>query len=383
MTERSASKMKHNSSPSESASEEEMPLMTVERSRGTRPAGNWKRRFLIFISLAALILVGNAWQTNLKKSDQPPVAAATSQLIYALGRLEPEGEIISIAAPGAAGDARIASLGVAEGDTVQAGDTLAVLDSEARLQEAANVAEKDVAHAKASLALTRAEVASQREQLAASLRTAEADLAQAEKAAARYEELTTISAVSAERNEDTRLKRVGAAEAVIRVRANLDRFGSGSFEESPDIAVARQELERAEAALKQLQVNLADSRVVAPNDGTVLRILARPGERIGQNPILEMGDTSRMMARVEVYESEVSGLALGQKATLASSALAHPLSGEITRISSLVRRQEIIEPNPAANTDARVMEVWVKLDPGSSRIASRFVNLQVRVAFEK
>ena len=48
---------------------------------------------------------------------------------------------------------------------------------------------------------------------------------------------------------------------------------------------------------------------------------------------------------------------------------------------NLVRRQEIVNSIPAANTDARVVEVWVRLEKTSSEAAARFVNLQVRAEF--
>jgi HlyD family secretion protein len=48
---------------------------------------------------------------------------------------------------------------------------------------------------------------------------------------------------------------------------------------------------------------------------------------------------------------------------------------------NLVRRQEIVNSIPAANTDARVVEVWVRLEKASSEAAARFVNLQVRAEF--
>ena len=49
----------------------------------------------------------------------------------------------------------------------------------------------------------------------------------------------------------------------------------------------------------------------------------------------------------------------------------------------MVRRQSEIGQDPAANTDARVVEVIVKLDQPSSQIASRFTNLQVEARIEK
>ena len=56
--------------------------------------------------------------------------------VVALGRIIPRGDVISVATPSGAGDARIAELRVAVGDVVEAGDILAVLDNLPQLQSA-------------------------------------------------------------------------------------------------------------------------------------------------------------------------------------------------------------------------------------------------------
>ncbi len=59
----------------------------------------------------------------------------------ALGRIIPRGDVISVATPSGAGDARIAELRVSVGDLVDAGDILAVLDNLPQLQSAVISAE--------------------------------------------------------------------------------------------------------------------------------------------------------------------------------------------------------------------------------------------------
>lgn len=50
----------------------------------------------------------------------------------------------------------------------------------------------------------------------------------------------------------------------------------------------------------------------------------------------------------------------------------------VERIGALVRKQSVVDALPAANTDARVVEVLVRLDERSAPAARRFVGLQVR-----
>ena len=87
--------------------------------------------------------------------------------------------------------------------------------------------------------------------------------------------------------------------------------------------------------VKSLEVNhrlaaaqYGRTEVTAPCDGTILKIYARPGETIGNKPILQIADLQKMVVVAEVYENEVKYLRLGQKASVTSKALAAALRPE-------------------------------------------------------
>ena len=65
----------------------------------------------------------------------------------------------------------------------------------------------------------------------------------------------------------------------------------------------------------------------------------------------------------------------------AHTPLSEKLGGTVELISTMVRKQSIVDAIPAANTDARVVEVLVRLDKESNERAARFVGMQVRVEF--
>jgi HlyD family secretion protein len=89
--------------------------------------------------------------------------------------------------------------------------------------------------------------------------------------------------------------------------------------------------ERAEAELRLAQVR-------APIDGRVLDVHARPGERIGPDGILELGDTNAMYAIAEVYETDIGRVTLGQRARVTSPALPEALTGRADPVSPRRRR---------------------------------------------
>ncbi len=88
-----------------------------------------------------------------------------------------------------------------------------------------------------------------------------------------------------------------------------------------------------------------------------------------------------MLVRAEVYESDIAKIYTGQSATIHALALNKPLAGVVEQVATLVQRQSIVDSDPAANTDARVVEVLVRIDADSSEQASRFVGMQVTAEF--
>ena len=93
--------------------------------------------------------------------------------------------------------------------------------------------------------------------------------------------------------------------------------------------------------------------------------------------ILTLGDLEHMKVEVEVYQTQIGRVALGDRATVRAPALRHELSGTVSKIGLEVGRQDTMDPNPAANTDARIVKVTVALDDASSRLARGLTNLQV------
>lgn len=89
-----------------------------------------------------------------------------------------------------------------------------------------------------------------------------------------------------------------------------------------------------------------------------------------------------MYAVAEVYQSDVHKLQTGQTAQISSDSLPQTLTGKVNRISTKVRRQTIINTDPSENIDARVIEVYIKLDPSDNQQAAQLTNLQVKVVVQ-
>ena len=138
-----------------------------------------------------------------------------------------------------------------------------------------------------------------------------------------------------------------------------------------DVQTARADRTVAIAELDQAQIK-------SPIDGQVLEIHAYPGERIGDNGLLEAGQTQKMYVVAEVYETDISNVKIGQTATVTSDALPAELTGKVERIGLKIGKKDILDTDPVAKADARVIETYILLD--DSEAVTRFTNLQVDVS---
>ncbi|MFO7592993.1 MAG: efflux RND transporter periplasmic adaptor subunit [Pseudomonadota bacterium] len=199
---------------------------------------------IVLIALLALLGFA-AWTVLLKPSGLPPEGFARGN-----GRLE--ADLIDIS-PRLAG--RVADIKVREGDRVQTGDVLAVMDT-AELESQLLRAKAAVASAEAAAGVAAAQVTE-----------AEARLALARSQQARAETLSTRDVLS-QHDLDIRRTETQLAEAALAAaRANLR---------------AKQRGVDAEAAGRaEIAARIADSTLYAQGAGRVLYRLAQPGEILG------------------------------------------------------------------------------------------------------
>ncbi len=166
-------------------------------------------------------------------------------------------------------------------------------------------------------------------------------------------------------------------EQINQAQANLAQIGEVRTE---DVQAAQAAVESAIATKQKAQVDLNLSYVKAPVSGSVLKVHTRQGERINaQDGIVELGRTDQMYAIAEVYETDISKVRNGQRATVTSSVFTGTLEGTVARIGKQIGKKDVLNTDPAADTDARVVEVRIRLNPESSKKVATLTNLQVEV----
>jgi HlyD family secretion protein len=146
----------------------------------------------------------------------------------------------------------------------------------------------------------------------------------------------------------------------------------------------RGQLATARDQLSRVETDLVLSQLRSPIDGTVLRIFARPGERPGDKGILEIGDTARMEAVAEVYESDVNRVRVGQLVSLTSEngGFKGSLQGRVLRITPQVSQRAVLSTDPTGDADARVVEVRLSLEPSDAARVQTLVGLKVIARFK-
>ena len=403
------------------------PTAVIEYKEPIPESKPWLRYIIIGTTLIIITLATSVWAIAKFKPDlynrivgnptEPapvtPAPVPTPPAVSALGRIEPEGEVVQLSVSTAAEGSRVDKLLVERGDKVKQGQVVAILDSYSRADAALDKAQTDVGIAQANLERVRAgakqgdinaqasainrleaelrgQIASQK----AAIARLSAELDNAKVEYDRYQQLFKDGAISAQERDTRRLRVDTVGQQLAEAKETLNRtietteverneaqarLESVSEVRTVDVQVAQAELEQARAAVKQARAALALTEVRSPMDGRVLEVNVRPGEVVGNAGILAIGQTDRMYVVAEVYETDVARVRLGQKAIVTGSAFEEELEGEVTQVGLEVKQQDVFESDPLVNTDNKVVEVKIRLSPESSKRVTALSNLQVQV----
>ena len=344
---------------------------------------NKRKVFILTASLLALAVAGigsykimlGHWPGTSRAAVQE--RAKPRNMVAALGRIEPWGGIINLGA-GSPPD-RLESLSVDRGDLIQFGQVVGYLGG---YEE--QIAQRDALVAQLNEAKSRLEA-----ETAANLvriRIAELNRRRIQEVIpfqiAAQEQ--TIAGLEAKKANEKDIQAAREHLSELKKRFEIDRLDA-----SLQIDLAKAVLERAktEFPLGSLEHQIAAARARAkrltlysPCDCRVLNVRVKAGEEIGAGPILVLGDTGRMRAVAEVYETDIAQVRIGQTATVSSRIFSKPISGKVARIGNMIFKNDVLNVDPAARTDARVVEVWIDLEEAAP--VEQLTNLTVDVTIE-
>ncbi len=250
------------------------------------------------------------------------------------GRIEATGTIemievdVSPQAP-----ARVAAILVEEGQSVQAGDTIATLIQSTTRADVAGHRAK-VRAAEASLREVRAGARPREiERAEAELRRTEAEALRATQDLKRIQPLVAAGAESSQRLDAATAEAATAAARRDAAREEVQLLREGTRPER--IELARAELANARAELAAADAVAGDLILTAPVGGTVLSRNAEPGEMLSAGEsVVTLGQTGAAYTRVYVPTRQLPWVREGQLATAHLDGFPdRPFRGRIVAIS--------------------------------------------------
>jgi len=150
------------------------------------------------------------------------------------------------------------------------------------------------------------------------------------------------------------------------------------------VVTARNELRQSEAARERAKQEFEYATVRAPQDGRILKIVAWPGSKVGDDGLLEMADTNNMVVTAEVYQSDMGKLKIGQGATITADGFEGSARATLYKVLPQVQKQSTFAGTPGENMDQRIYEVKLRIeaDPAKEKRLRYASNLQVNVVFD-
>lgn len=159
-------------------------------------------------------------------------------------------------------------------------------------------------------------------------------------------------------------------------KANFDRLE----EIHPsNTKMAQAQVSNAIAQMKKAEADMKSSYVISPITGEVLEIHTKAGETMGAEGIAEIGRTNEMIVVAEVPEGSIGRVRLGQLASIVSDngAFSSKLQGTVSEIGRKIGRKDVLNTDPAADVDARVVEVKISLSEQDALLVAGLTNAKV------
>ena len=296
---------------------------------------SFKILYILGISPLFILLISGCNNRDLEVNQALKNIETVNRLegVAALGQLNPLGDVRKLAAPtsGRGGSPRLSKLFIREGDPIIKDQILAVFDNRPKLE--------------------------------ANLKSAQANLD------------ILMNEISIKKREINRYKTLVDQGAIAEIV--LDKM-------KDDLFISETRISKLISAIDAINVDLEQTQLRSPIEGIVLQILVREGERPNSSGVMNVGANQLMEALIEVYESDIDRVKLGQAVDLISEngGFNGSLRGQVDLISPQVRQRRVLSTDPTGDADSRVVEVRVKLDNSSVKKVAHLTGMKVIARFQ-
>lgn len=198
-----------------------------------------------------------------------------------------------------------------EGDRVQQGDTVAILDSP---EVMAKYSQAEAAEAAAQALNDKADRGTRSEQIVMAYQTWQKAKAAAEVAAKTYNRVQKLyenEVVPAQKKDEAEAnyKAMQATEQAAKAQYEMARNGA----QKEDKMAAEAQLNRAKGAVAEVQAYVKETYLISPISGEVSERYPKVGELVGTgSPVMDILDLSDMWVSFNVREDQLGDFRLGE-----------------------------------------------------------------------
>ncbi|MDP3280841.1 MAG: efflux RND transporter periplasmic adaptor subunit [Nitrosomonas sp.] len=292
----------------------------------------FSKKYLFYLIASCIFTSANVFAETQCRLD-------TKQGIGALGRIEPRSRVIKVSHNAGPEGARVAQLFFQEADAVQSGEKLAVLSDHVKRK------------AEVQAAGTRIKV---------------------------LEAQRAVEQIALTFNKKEHLRHQSLDPGAVRISL-VDEKRLAYEQSLADLKRLSAEITRAQAEQNIAVAELDNSLITAPITGTVVKIFARQGERIGDNGLLQIADLSQLDVVAEVYESELPQVKIGQTGCITATGFKRSYRAMVRELGFLVRKNDLNDTDPLADRDNRIIEVRLTLEPEAVADLQHQIFRQVKV----
>ncbi|WP_019143139.1 HlyD family secretion protein [Noviherbaspirillum massiliense] len=339
-----------------------------------------RKQILSFLGFGAIAVIGvlivlYAWKL-------PPFSSPIESTDNAQVR-----GLVTIISPQLSG--YVAEVHVQDFQRVHAGELLVKIDDRI-YQQRADQARAQLETQKAALSNS----IQQRNKAEAAIRQAQATLAnaraQALKADAdlrRVEDLVADGSLSLRERDQTRAAHAAAQAAVAQGNAALET----ARQDLRSVVVNRDSLEAAvssaQAALRLAEIDLSNTRILAPRDGKLGQVTVRQGAYVNAGTQLTALVPDRLWVVANMKETQMAHVRLGQPATFRVDALnGAELKGHVERISPATGSEfAVLPPDNATGNFVKIAQripVRISIDPDQPLMERLSPGMSVEVSID-
>lgn len=291
-------------------------LPTPSQSAASAPRSVRTSSQRVWLALALLVLLAAAYVgVQMWRGPQVPAAQVQIQPLVRTLQFSARVETRSRVGVGATIVGRVEQVNVREGDVVQAGQVLVLLE-QAELQAAEQQAQASLAQAQAQLANVRSNsrIANQ-----AQVAQSQASVRQAQSDWVRNQQLVEQGFLSQAALDEKR-KALDVAQAQLQA---AQAQAAASADGGAELKAAQAQVLQAEAAWKAAQAKLEQTRILAPSAGKVLLRDVEPGQIVQTGTaLLQLALDGPTQIVAQVDERFLDQLREGQAATVVADAFA-------------------------------------------------------------